>query len=174
MEPVAAPSGLGRAGQALLQPFMLPAAAPFLGLVNPMQMLVLACPLQPAYVYDPPIETVVFSWGVNEDGQVWRRAWLKAGMCSKPDGQPDGLPGLCCKLIYFSPAIHVSSIVASQCSWGWTACPGALLPTTCCSPRWWRRAWVRQPAAAAGCMSARVLSVQLQVPQAACSPYKLL
>lgn len=23
---------------------------------------------EPAYVYDPPIEAVVFAWGVNEDG----------------------------------------------------------------------------------------------------------
>ncbi|KAI7841414.1 hypothetical protein COHA_004809 [Chlorella ohadii] len=28
------------------------------------------CDHLPAYVYDPPIETVVFSWGVNEDGQL--------------------------------------------------------------------------------------------------------
>jgi len=26
----------------------------------------------PAFVYDPPIETVVFGWGVNEDGQLVR------------------------------------------------------------------------------------------------------
>ena len=28
------------------------------------------CDNLPAYVYDPPIETVVFAWGVNEDGQL--------------------------------------------------------------------------------------------------------
>lgn len=26
----------------------------------------------PPFVYDPPIETVVFGWGVNEDGQLVR------------------------------------------------------------------------------------------------------
>lgn len=28
------------------------------------------CDGLPAYVYDPPIEAVVFAWGVNEDGQL--------------------------------------------------------------------------------------------------------
>ena len=28
------------------------------------------CDNLPAYCFDPPIETVVFAWGVNEDGQV--------------------------------------------------------------------------------------------------------
>ena len=28
------------------------------------------CSHLPAYVYDPPIEAVVFAWGVNEDGQL--------------------------------------------------------------------------------------------------------
>ena len=28
------------------------------------------CDGLPTYVYDPPIEAVVFGWGVNEDGQL--------------------------------------------------------------------------------------------------------